>query len=125
MSCHLDTHVAVWLVAGERRRLEPVERELRKGPLFVSSMALLELQQSYEFGRLRAPVGKMLDILFEDHGVEQAPGDLREVGLRARALSWTRDPFDRLIVAHALAHGSALLTADETTLAHCPAARWG
>ena len=32
---------------------------------------------------------------------------------------------DRLIVAHALAHGSLLLTADETILAHCTAARWG
>jgi PIN domain nuclease of toxin-antitoxin system len=125
VSYHLDTHVAVWLVAGERRRLKPVERELRKGPLFVSPMAVLELQQLHELGRLRAPAEQVLDILSEDHGVEEAPGDFRDIALRARALSWTRDPFDRLIVAHALDHGSTLLTIDETIRANCPAARWG
>ena len=35
----------------------------------------------------------------------------------ARTFAWTRDPFDRLIVANAIADGVKLLTADEIILA--------
>lgn len=125
MSRHLDTHVALWMVAGERRRLRPVAKELRSEPLFLSPFAIVEMQLLHEIGRILKPVEAVLDLLFEDHGVEQAAGDAGEIARQARALSWTRDPFDRLIVAHALAHGSLLLTADETIRAHCARARWG
>lgn len=125
MNYHLDTHVALWMVAGERRRLRPVEKELSHGSLFISPVAIVEMQLLHEIGRIRERVETVLELLLEDHGVEEAPGDLRQIGRQARALAWTRDPFDRLIVAHALAHGSVILTADETIRAHCPRARWG
>ena len=126
VSFHLDTHVALWMVAGDaRRRLKPIEAMLRKGRLYLSPLAILELQFLFELGRLGTRVEEVVGVLFEDHGVEEAPGDLREIGRQVQGLTWTRDPFDRLIVAHAIAHGSVLLTADETILAHCPRARWG
>lgn len=126
VSFHIDTHVALWMAAGDaRRRLKPIEAMLRKGPLYLSPLAILELQFLFELGRLGTRVEEVVGVLFEDHGVEEAPGDLREIGRQAQGLTWTRDPFDRLIVAHALAHGSVILTADETILAHCPRARWG
>lgn len=40
-------------------------------------------------------------------------------------LSWTRDPFDRLIVANALADGADLVTADERIRQHTDIAVWG
>ena len=126
VSFHLDTHVALWMAAGDaRRRLKPIEAMLRKGRLYLSPLAILELQFLFELGRLGTRVEEEVGVLFEDHGVEEAPGDLREIGRQVQGLTWTRDPFDRLIVAHAIAHGSVLLTADETILAHCPRARWG
>jgi len=126
VSFHLDTHVALWMAAGDaRRRLKPIEAMLRKGRLYLSPLAILELQFLFELGRLGTRVEEVVGVLFEDHGVEEAPGDLREIGRQVQGLTWTRDPFDRLIVAHAIAHGSVLLTADETILAHCPRARWG
>jgi PIN domain nuclease of toxin-antitoxin system len=42
----------------------------------------------------------------------------------AATLGWTRDPFDRVIVAHALADDLPLLTRDERIRRHCPLARW-
>jgi PIN domain nuclease of toxin-antitoxin system len=38
--------------------------------------------------------------------------------------AWTRDPFDRLIVANAMADGAPLITADETILANFRDAVW-
>jgi hypothetical protein len=48
-----------------------------------------------------------------DHCVLEAAGDLRAVVEQARALGWTKDPFDRLIVVHALSSGALLVTADD------------
>lgn len=78
----------------------------------------------HELGRIRAPVTDVWEILSEDHGILEASGDLREVTRQARLLGWTRDPFDRLIVAHALASNSVLLTADELIRQNCRVARW-
>jgi PIN domain nuclease of toxin-antitoxin system len=121
---HLDTHVAVWMVAGEKRRLRPVQRHLRAGSLFISPLVVVELELLREIGRLGQPVDAILEILTVDHGVREAPGDMVEVGRHARLLGWTRDPFDRLIVAHALADHATVLTADGTIREHCPMARW-
>lgn len=121
---HLDTHVAVWMAAGEKHRLRVVQSRLRRGALFVSPIVLVEMEILREIGRLRSPIADILEILVEDHGVAEAPGDVREIGRQARQLGWTRDPFDRLIVAHAMATQAVLLTADDTIRAHCAQARW-
>lgn len=123
LSLHLDTHVALWLVTGDTRRLRPVARSLQRGPLFVSPVVLLEMQLLVEIGRIRRPVDDVVETLAE-HDVTEATGDVRDVAAEARQLGWTRDPFDRLIVAHALASGATLLTADETIRKHCARARW-
>jgi PIN domain nuclease of toxin-antitoxin system len=122
---HLDTHVAIWLVAGEKRRLRPVSKWLRAAPLRVSPVVVLEMELLREIGRIRLPADEILAVLTDDYGVAEAEGDLREVARVARGLGWTRDPFDRLIVAHALASRATLLTADETIRRHCARARWG
>jgi PIN domain nuclease of toxin-antitoxin system len=124
VNVHLDTHVAVWLAAGEARRLRPVKKRLRSAALFVSPVAVVEMEVLREIGRLRAPVADVLAILAEDHGVEEASGDLRDIAGYARLLDWTRDPFDRFIVAHAQANRAVLLTADETLRHHFSGARW-
>lgn len=123
MTLHLDTHVAVWLAAGDVRRLRPIASRLRRGPLYVSPVVVLEMELLREIGRIREPVDEVLDVLAE-HGVAVAPGDLGDVGEEARTLSWTRDPFDRLIVAHASASRATLLTADETIQKNFARARW-
>lgn len=42
----------------------------------------------------------------------------------AVGLTWTRDPFDRLICAHALCDDAPLLTADRRILEQCAVAEW-
>jgi PIN domain nuclease of toxin-antitoxin system len=124
VNVHLDTHVALWIAAGERRRLLPVQKRLRRASLFLSPVVIVEMEVLREIGRIRSHVVEVLDILTNDHGVEEAGCDLREIGGYARLLGWTRDPFDRFIVAHAQASRATLLTADETILEHFGDARW-
>ena len=43
---------------------------------------------------------------------------------QARGLDWTRDVFDRLIVAQAALDGAALVTTDRAIRKHYPKAVW-
>jgi hypothetical protein len=69
---HLDTHVALWLAAGEKRRLKAVAARLRRSALFVSPVVLEEMEVLREIGRLRAPVLDVWEVLSEEHGVREA-----------------------------------------------------
>lgn len=124
MKAHLDTHVALWIAAGQKNKLRPARALLARSELFVSSIVVVEMELLREIGRIREPVNAVLELLADDHGVHEDSCDTRELAAHARALGWTRDPFDRLIAAHALAARACLITADETIRAHLPQARW-
>lgn len=123
---HLDTHVVVWLYAGLRERFP--ERVLSllgsRRPLF-SPMVRLELTFLHEVGRLAVPAEEVLEGLRGLADLGTAESSFDRVVARAASLSWTRDPFDRLIAAHALADDVTLVTKDANLLAHCAVATWG
>ncbi len=121
---HLDTHVAVWLRAGDQKRLKPVRELLETAELRISPFVVLELQALFEIGRLRETGRWVAERLAEDHDVQIDTGALAEAADRALDLCFTRDPYDRLIAAHALAAGASLLTVDETLRANVSCALW-
>ncbi len=53
-----------------------------------------------------------------------ADASLADVTQAAAPLSWTRDPFDRLIAAHAIVANAPLVTADRTIRENLPLAIW-
>lgn len=91
----------------------------------VSPMAVLELTYLHEIERARDPVPVMLAALRRDIGLEVMDGSIAELAQAAAGLSWTRDPFDRLISAHAIIANAPLVTADETILENLSLATWG
>ena len=121
---HLDTHVVVWLYIGDRARLRPVWRTLGKSEWAISPAVLLELQYLYEIGRVATPAAAVRQDLVERIGLRLADTSFPRVIEEALAQSWTRDPFDRLIVAQAIVEKRRLLTADENMQKHCRAAFW-
>lgn len=109
--------------AGELQRLSSAGRELiERERLVISPMVSLELTYLHEVGRIRVPGSAVLDDLVPRLEIQLAAAPFAAVVQRAQTLSWTRDPFDRLIAAHALTDDERLLTADETMLAHLPGA---
>jgi PIN domain nuclease of toxin-antitoxin system len=124
VTVHLDTHAAVWLRMGDHKRLKPVKRSLETRPLKLSPFTMLELQYLYEIGRLRENAREIMEHLEADYDLAVDAHGLAEAATRALDLSFSRDPFDRLIAGHALAVGATLLTADETLLRHVSCARW-
>lgn len=123
---HLDTHVVAWLYAGVVERFPaPVRERLESDELAVSPMVGLELQYLYEIGRLTVGPGPVLADLARRLGLRLLDASLDAVARQAHELSWTRDPFDRMLVAHAVLDDAELVTADRTLRANVPRAVWG
>ncbi|MFA7343259.1 MAG: PIN domain-containing protein [Terrimicrobiaceae bacterium] len=122
----LDTHVVAWLHAGETERFPAgVYRRLDAGELVVCPVVLLELEYLHEIGRLSVNADRIFADLAVEIGLGLCPYPFAGVIRESLKQAWTRDPFDRLIAAHALAAGHDLATKDENILAHCPSAFWG
>ena len=125
MSAYLDTHVALWLYAGQVERISRRAAELiNRERIGVSPVVLLELQYLREIGRvtaaprtIAADLGRRLGLTVEDR-------PLAAVAERALDLGWTRDVFDRLIVAQAALDRAALVTTDRLIRSHYPQAVW-
>ena len=115
MSAYLDTHVAVWLAQGSLDRISPAAMdEMSRTDLLLSPVSLLELQYLYEIGRVLLSADDLRSKLGSELGVRVCGMDLASVCDVAIHEAWTRDPFDRLIVANAKANGlSPLVSADE------------
>jgi len=66
----------------------------------------------------------MMAALRQSIGLEVADASLAELAQTAIGLTWTRDPFDRMIAAQAIIADAPLLTADRTILDNLPLATW-
>jgi PIN domain nuclease of toxin-antitoxin system len=121
----LDTHVAVWLLKGARDLPQRAQSRIETDDeILISPMVLLDIQNLYEIGRLRAAPEKIFDILSATIGLRVCNHPFELVVEQALLEKWTRDPFDRIIVAHARCRGAVLLTKDEEILRHYDWAVW-
>lgn len=121
----LDTHVLIWLYEGEPRKLSPAARDAIENRVCrYAPMVRLELQFMFEIGRNDADASSVLNVIKDQYNIEESRCDFVRVVDAALPITWTRDPFDRLITAHAIATGARLVTRDRLIRQHCPNALW-
>jgi len=122
---YLDTHVVVWLYDGEVEKLSKAAADqIRDEELLVSPAVVLELQYLHEIRRVRPVASRIIDQLSKDVGLAVCQLPFAAVVEHALDQRWVRDPFDRLIVAHASANSAALITKDEKIRRHYRRAVW-
>jgi len=123
---YLDTHVVLWLVAGKVNRLSSKARGLlEKADLRLSHMAFLELEYLHELRRTKFSARDLLKKVNHETNLSFCDLSFSEIAGAALDEKWTRDPFDRLIVANAKANGFAwLISADEMMRKHYPRTVW-
>ena len=122
---YLDTHVVIWLYAGLTEKFNSQARTLiNQHELLISPIVHLEIQYLYEVGRIAADSETIITDLKQRIGLRTCHIPFEDVVARATNLAWTRDPFDRLIVAQAQVGRGLLLTKDEIILKHFPNAIW-
>ena len=109
----LDTHVAIALYEGRTGGLGlPAKRAIDRDIVTISPAVLLEIELLHEIGRLREGATTISERLAEDLSIRVATERFADVAAEALSLGFTRDPFDRLIVAHAALAKAALITQD-------------
>lgn len=121
----LDTHAALFLHAGELELFtSPTLTLLETEMLSISPMVLLEMDYLKEIGRINFDSRQILKDMKRDLEINVASNGWLEIILQASSLTWTRDPFDRIIAAQALYLETPLLTKDRAILDNCSRAFW-
>ncbi len=123
---YLDTHVVVWIHASALERLSSraIRRLEEAEEIRISPMVRLELQYLYEIGRVTGPAGPVVDALQASLGLRVCDAPFPVVARAAEGETWTRDPFDRIIVAQAALARAPLLTKDRALHDHYDRATW-
>jgi len=93
-------------------------------PMTICPAVRLELQHLYEIQRVTEQADAIVADLATRIGLSVCDKAFNDVITQAMALSRTRDPFDRLIVANAGLGDDILITKDQRMLDHYPLARW-
>ncbi len=126
MIAYLDTNVVVWLAQGSLDRIsQKAQQHLNEAELLLSPMVLLELEYLFEVKRLRIGARDIFLKIEHELGVRRCDFTFSSIVSAALDEKWTRDPFDRMIVAHAKANGFAnLISADEEISQHYPRTIW-
>jgi PIN domain nuclease of toxin-antitoxin system len=126
MPTYLDTNTIIFLHSGLSNRISTkAQHQIDTDDLVVSPMALLEVQMLYEKGKLKYGANRILSDLAQQIGLNVCQMPMSAVVSSALAMSWTRDPGDRLIAANAHANNeSPLITSDRMIRAHYKNTIW-
>jgi PIN domain nuclease of toxin-antitoxin system len=112
----LDTCEFLWLVAGDGRLSPPVASALRspKNEVLLSVVSFWEICLKYSLGKLPLPQSpaQFVPLQRERHLVAPLVLDEIAIGQLSGLPRLHRDPFDRMLVCQALAHGLTLASSD-------------
>ncbi|MDY6862845.1 MAG: PIN domain-containing protein [Thermodesulfobacteriota bacterium] len=122
---YLDTHVVVWLYAGKVEKLsEQAKGLINDHEVFVSPVVRLELQYLFEIQRIADEANEIVFDLSDRIGLKICEKSFNTIVSGALDFSWTRDPFDRIIVANAAVNRNVLVTKDQNILKNYGKAMW-
>ncbi|MCA0242576.1 MAG: type II toxin-antitoxin system VapC family toxin [Proteobacteria bacterium] len=114
----LDTQVFLWAVAGSPL-LKPATRRVIEGAeeVHVSAASLWEIALKTRLGKLKADPAALAAAIDASGFIELPVSAAHAAGIVQLPLHH-RDPFDRMLVAQALAEPLRLLTADAALAAY-------
>ena len=122
---YLDTHVVAFLYEDAGASLPPLSKSLiTDNDLLLSPMVLLELQYLFEIKRLTVPPGTIIAAIQRAARLRICDLPFEDVTRAALRETWTRDPFDKIIVAQARLREITLITKDRMIREQYERAAW-
>lgn len=114
----LDTHIYLWWLQDSPRLSAAARQQIQTATeVYVSSASLWECSIKIGLGKLQADIGELVAQI-EASGFIELPVFARHTLVLAKLPEHHRDPFDRLLVAQALAEPLRLLTAEQQLSAY-------
>jgi PIN domain nuclease of toxin-antitoxin system len=128
MNVLLDTCTFLWITA-DAPSLSADARAIFQDPgneVYLSSVAAWEIAVKYALGRLRlpAPPERFVPAQREAHGIVPLPLDEESVLQAHRLPDFHRDPFDRMLICQAIAHGLVIITPDPLVAQYPVRTKW-
>jgi len=122
---YVDTHLLLWLYSGDLGLIsERVKVIIETHELLYSPIVKLEIQYLKEINKVKEGPMKIIESLTREIGLRESNINFAKIVDTSIKLTWTGDPFDRLIVSNALIKNSILLTKDETILNNYKKSVW-
>lgn len=116
MKLLLDTHIFLWYITADSRLPTGFQNEIRNpaNQVYLSVISLWECIVKYNLGKLPMPTPPetLLPAQRDQHKIANLALDELSVLRLATLPALHRDPFDRMLICQALAHGLAIVTVD-------------
>lgn len=122
MKLLLDTHIFIWSDEGPERipqsQLSALEDETNELVLSVASVWEMQIKMQIGKLKLRMPLQKIIDEYRSVNDLQLLPIEYEHVLALNQLPFHHKDPFDRLIIAQAIAEGFTLVSADSNFSAY-------
>lgn len=114
----IDTHVLIWLDQKPERLSDHVLGVLRDPEhiVYCSAASLWEIAIKQNLGKLE--VGGPLPEMLERYGFQELPVTAQDAEVTRALAPHHRDPFDRMLIAQAMAKNLVLVSGDRQMLAY-------
>jgi PIN domain nuclease of toxin-antitoxin system len=114
----LDTHAALWWLADDEHLGGDAARQLtdESNRVLLSSAVVWEVAIKRSLGKLQAPADMAATLL--SGGVHPLAITIEHAAAVEALPCHHRDPFDRILVAQAIAEGAAIVSQDERLAAY-------
>ena len=112
MKLLVDTHAALWWLAGDDRFGDEASRQLvdQRSQVLLSAAVVWEIATKRSLGKLELPGAGVQALL--DAGAQALPISLEHAAAVERLPPHHRDPFARMLVAQAIVEGAAIVSRD-------------
>ena len=122
---YLDTHIVVWLYNCEISRFSIETLDLiEKNELLICPAVILELQYLREINRIKTDALLIVNSLKASINIQISNVSFEDVVNLSLLQTWTRDPFDRMIVGAASVGNDVLITKNSQILKNYHNAFW-
>jgi PIN domain nuclease of toxin-antitoxin system len=116
MKILLDTCEFLWLVTGDTKLSLSVAAAVRdpQNQVFLSTVSFWEISVKHSLGKLTLPASpaQFIPLQREKHLIVPLSLDESAVAQLSNLPTLHRDPFDRMLICQALAHGLTLASSD-------------
>ena len=124
----LDTHTLLWAMLGSSRLGSNARSALatETNEVFVSVVCIWEIATKVRIGKMETPGDLLIDprTALTSLGFRDLPLTLNHANLGGSLPNPHKDPFDRMLAAHALLEGLTLVSADSIFDAFAVARLW-
>lgn len=108
----LDTHIFLWSIQNSRKLSKTARSKIEEAQeVYVSSASIWEISIKISLKKIQVNIDELIEAI-ENSGFTELPISTRHAATVSQLKEIHKDPFDRMLIAQAIAEPLIFLTAD-------------